>query len=106
MVITADWMQGCLDHFKESDDVFRSHFLQGIIFSSGQHEPSISLEATRLLENFGMLWHRFLVSDSSNPLALGPYVLLDGCIYEPFRLYEDHHGAFFCSARYAASPLL
>lgn len=102
-VVTADWIQQCVDHFKESDDVFQSQFLQGIIFSSGENEPSISLEATRLLESFGMRWHRFLFSDSGDPPAPDPHVVLDGRIYEPFRLYEDDHGAFFCSTRYAAT---
>lgn len=103
VVITAGWIQQCVDHFEELDDVFQSHFLQGIIFSGGLNEPSISLEATRLLESFGMQWHRFLFSDSGNPPAPGPYVLLDGRIYEPFGLYENHNAAFFCSARYAAT---
>ena len=102
MVVTADWIQQCVEHFKESDDVFQSPFLQGVIFSGARNEPSISLDATRLLESFGMQWHRFLFSDSGDPPAPGPYVLLDGRIYEPYMLYEDVHGAFFCSTRYAA----
>lgn len=42
-----------------------------------------------------MQWHHFLIAGSRNQPSPGPYVLLDGSLHEPFRLYSDGNAAFF-----------
>jgi len=58
--------------------VFQKQFLQGIVFSGGHNNSSISSEAKALLQGFGMQWHHFLIAGSRNQPSPGPYVLLDG----------------------------
>ena len=99
LVITADWIQECIEHYEEIDDVFQKQFLQAIIFSGGQSDSSISSEASALRQGFGVQWHHFLITDSWNQPYPGPYILLDGYLHEPFRLYSDENDAFFSSTR-------
>ena len=101
LVITADWIQECIKNYEQIDDVFQKQFLQAILFSGGRSESSISLEASALLRGFGVQWHHFLNADSQNKPYPGPYVLLDGYLHEPFRLYSDENDAFFLSTRRA-----
>ena len=99
LVITADWVQQCIECYQETDDVFQKNFLQGVIFRGGQDDSSISSEAELLLQGFGMQWHQFLISGSPNQPLPGPYVLLDGSLHKPFRLYSDENAAFFSTTR-------
>lgn len=40
LVVTADWIQQCIKHYEDIDDVFQRQFLQAIIFSGGQSDSS------------------------------------------------------------------
>ena len=48
--ITANWIQQHIEYYKEIDDVFQAQFLQGILFSGGRDDCSLSSEAQALLE--------------------------------------------------------
>lgn len=97
--IPADWIQQCIKHYKEVDDVFQAQFLQGVLFSGGPDNCSLSSEAQALLEGLGMQWHRFSNNRSGNLPMPGPYVILDGALHEPSRLYADTYGAFFSATK-------
>lgn len=88
-----------LHYYEEIDDVFQKQFLQAVLFSGGRSDSSISSEASALLQGFGMQWHHFLTTDSWNLPCSGPYILLDGYLHDPFRLYSDENHAFFSSTR-------
>ena len=98
-VITADWIQQCIKHYEETDDVFQKRFLQAIIFSGGQRDASLSPEARALLGESGVQWHHFWIGDPKYLPCPGPYILLDGCLHDPFRLYRDENAAFFSATR-------
>ena len=98
-VITADWIQQCMKHYEETDDVFQKEFLQAFIFSGGQNDASISPEARALLRESGVQWHHFLSTGPGYLPCPGPYILLGGYLHEPFRLYSDENAAFFSATR-------
>lgn len=93
--ILADWIQQRIKHCKEIDDVFQVQFLQGVLFSGGPDNCSLSSGAQALLEGLGMQWHRFSNNGSGTQPLPGPYVILDGALHEPSRFYADTHAAFF-----------
>ena len=77
LVITADWIQECVKHYEEVDDVFQKQFLQAIIFSGGRSESPISgsqCASSRLPRATASL----LITDAWNQHCPGPYILLDG----------------------------
>lgn len=45
--ISADWIQQCVKHSKEIDDVSQVEFLQGVLFSGGPDNLSLSLRGLR-----------------------------------------------------------
>ena len=96
--LTHDWVQRRVRFYMESDDVFQAQFMQGIIFSDSRSDCSLSPEAKALLEDFGMRWQYFL-NESDSQIFPGPYVLLEGSLHEPFRLYDDTHAAFFSAMK-------
>ena len=75
------------------DDVFQKAFLQGVIFDTPQSSLGIAPEAQIWLQNMGMQWH-YILSDTDTPLP-GPYVILHGRFYRPYRIYQDTNDAFF-----------
>lgn len=97
--IPADWIEQCIKYYNETDDVFQVQLLQGVLFSGGPDNCCLSSEARALLEGLGMQWHRFSNSRSGNQPIPGPYVILDGALHEPFRLYADTQAAFFSATK-------
>lgn len=57
------------------------------------------IPASALLRGFGVQWHHFLIADSWDQPCPGPYILLEGYLHEPFRLYDDKNAAFFSATR-------
>ncbi|KAL8846996.1 MAG: hypothetical protein Q9221_007952 [Calogaya cf. arnoldii] len=95
--ITVEWIRRCIDNYKETDDVFQTSFLHGILFSGPRDGCSLSLDAHTFLTGLGMQYHRILNNDQGNRLLPGLYVIMNGALYEPFRLYADTHAAFFAA---------
>ncbi|KAL8903055.1 MAG: hypothetical protein Q9207_004187 [Kuettlingeria erythrocarpa] len=97
--ITGDWIQQCIESYKQNDDVFQVQFLRGILFLGGQDGCSLSADAKSTLAGFGTQCHWFLKGHQSIQPLPGPYVLINGVLHEPLRLYADTHAAFFMATR-------
>lgn len=74
-------------------------FLRAVLFGGCHNQISLTLDAQAILEGMGMQWYRFLDAKSGMQPSPGPYVLLDGTVYEALRLYVDTHAAFFSATR-------
>ncbi|KAL8793902.1 MAG: hypothetical protein Q9195_003521 [Heterodermia aff. obscurata] len=98
--ITAEWIQNCIERYSQIDDVFQVKFLEAILFrGASQGQCSLSLDAQKHLESLGTRWHQFLNDELDKQPLPGAYVILDGGLYEAFRLYADTHAAFFQATR-------
>ncbi|KAG4417929.1 hypothetical protein IFR04_008896 [Cadophora malorum] len=96
-------LQGEVDKYSATDDVFNSGFLQAIYLAS-ETSTYLNTSLTTALTSFG---NRLFMTSSSNFLSasaincseripIGPYFLhaYTGDVYQAWRLYSDYEGAF------------
>ena len=87
-------LQLYFDHLLQHDDVFRPEFLDNILLTDGPdtsngqavHEFASSYGSKLLLLD--------LQSNHMLQLAPGPYLIVEGSLWQVSRLYDDTHGAF------------
>ncbi|KAL8758262.1 MAG: hypothetical protein Q9199_001615 [Rusavskia elegans] len=94
-----------------TDDVWNSGFLQGVLVQQTGSGPRYPLGSTSLPGSNQTSVIVSLASNASPPIPNGPYFLLaNGALYQPLRLYSDFAGAFTQSlvpgpdGSYAALP--
>jgi hypothetical protein len=95
--VKEHWLKDVIAQFDRHDDVFRSKFLNGVIFIASIN-LEVTPEARALLKSMGNAWVEILeVTEVEGLLPSGPHIFFEQDIYEIRRLYDDSQGAFMTS---------
>lgn len=99
--LDADFLHKRIVEYKSEDDVFHTRFLQGVIFTvelrdkRPKHLPASAVALLKSLENE---WYEVVYKSSHSSVPEpGTYVFLGEKLFEVYRLYDDHQGAFLTS---------
>lgn len=106
--VTEDWIQRCIKHYEDTDDVFRMSFLECVIFYGVEENGvDITQDAKALLTKMGTLWIRCLARTTSGvELQPGPYVIMTGRLRDVSKLYRDMNGAFFSAYQHGTNEFV
>ena len=96
--MTIKWIKHYMQGF-DQDDVFQNQFLHSTISRVDCDNSSLGPEARAHLTSLGMRSFQRVKSSTLAKLSPGPYVISDGHLLKPFRLYHDHNSAFFSATR-------
>jgi hypothetical protein len=93
--IEEDWLKEIIAKFEKYDDVFRTEFLSGVVFTAAT-AFSLSTGAGEFLRSeFGTSLIETMLSSESNVLPEpGPYLVHEGQFFSVWKLYDDTQGAF------------
>jgi hypothetical protein len=96
--ITKGALQEFRDNVLDRDDVFRPEFCSNIVFV-GAHEADVNIlpDALDELASWQVKSRHFVAGTSSTAVAPGPYVLLRGKTWQPWRVYYDFNACFMTS---------
>ena len=99
VTIEGSWLEKELSRLRNGDDVFSEDFYLNIIFccrsSAVVHQrPQLDQAALKLLEEMGTQHHEFV---GVRTWPAGPYFILDGRLYEAWKLFPDGAEAFYFS---------
>ncbi|PVH80611.1 amidase signature enzyme [Cadophora sp. DSE1049] len=93
--ITPAWIESQINSYLVDDDVFRLEFLHGVILvPAGEEEIEVSESARRYLRTRGTNWIQVVPPRLAATACLceGPCVIVNGHLYEAWRVYSDTHG--------------
>ena len=85
--------------YLNTDDVFHTDFLKGIIFQgANESQVKTAINTTEISKKWGTEWI-YLQPNTANshPLSQGPYAIQNGEISQVWRLYDDEQSAFLQS---------
>ncbi len=87
--------------YKEIDDVWQAAFLSGVIFLVDHTTASdVDIKVQNYLKSLGNSWIDTLPVDTiSSDIQPGPYIILEGKLYDTFKLVDDMHGTFMTAVR-------
>lgn len=88
-----DWVRNAIAEYQKLDDVFRTDFLNGVIFV-GSPKVEVTHGARKLLHSLGTSWIELADSSSGSSPLPGLYHVIEKQLYEIWKLYEDSQGAF------------
>lgn len=94
--VNIRFLEKKVSQFIDSDDVFRSEFLTGIILQgSNDSYVNIDIKPTELFDKWATEWIH--VRQYASWISQGPYAVQDGEIFQIWRLYDDEKSAFLQS---------
>ena len=78
--------------------MFREEFYTNIVFYGSKEEDlHVEPDALEELAAWNTKTRTFLVGDSKENIAPGPYVFWKGQTWQPWRIYHDTNGTFMCT---------
>lgn len=94
-------LQGLFTDWAANDDVFRTEFLEGVVFVSTSNQKSNSSQVPDTLrQKWGTNLCLTLPTDvPESMLPIGPHLLERGKLYTVYRLYDDVNGAFMTATK-------
>ncbi|OQV02460.1 hypothetical protein CLAIMM_07656 [Cladophialophora immunda] len=99
--ITVESITDIIAEYKEIDDVWQAAFLSGVIFLVDHTTASdVDIKVQNYLKSLGNSWIDTLPVDTiSSDIQPGPYIILEGKLYDTFKLVDDMHGTFMTAVR-------
>lgn len=99
--ITESWIRDIVKHYEDSDDVFQTAFLSGVIlYGAEKNDVEITPSALQFLKAKGTTTIRCMSTASAKgSLSPGPYVVVEGHLREVWRLFDDTNGTFMTTLR-------
>jgi hypothetical protein len=91
---STDQLQSYLEHITQHDDVFRTEFFTHILLDEPNTASSINEAVRDLASSYGSKVLSLTPRAHLAQLALGPYLIAEGSLWQVFRLYDDAQGAF------------
>lgn len=96
-LVTLEYLQSTIEHYKSYDDVFNEAFLAKIVLTGAVEGPiHIAPDAREYLSSCGNEWITFTAAGN---LAPGPYILVDGRLRDAWLLEDDTSGTLMTSLR-------
>lgn len=93
--VEEDWLREKIAKFKRDDDVFRTEFLSGVIFTASTPFSLSTAVGEVLRSEFGTTLIETVVSSESDARPEpSPYYLHDGQVFSIWKLCDDTQGAF------------
>jgi len=103
--ITKQWLEHEFKLYADTDDVFRSEFLEGVVFVGAlKSEIEVTDDASILLENLGTKWTEYSEKPQNcSSVSPGPCALIQGKYFKVLRLFEDSSKAFVVGVKSLAN---
>ncbi|MCJ1248407.1 hypothetical protein MMC30_005624 [Trapelia coarctata] len=99
--ITEDLLKKFRIDRLDKDDIFQPEFLENIIFYGGRGDNiELDSDALNLLRSWKTVNISFVSGNTlSQQVAPGPYIIYNGQLWQPWRIYEDYAETLMLSFR-------